>query len=274
MIRRIVLTLSGNPFSRATVARGLELARAHGAEVTAVTLFDRDRLARVGGVPVGAGSAARELREHRRETVSERIREDLELFEESFGGADVPYRVVREDAEPVQRLFEIARSHDLTLVGMRGFFDYGVFRNPSSAIVRLVSEGICPILAVAQETRPVHRVLVAYNGSRESAAAMKDFVQVRPFSNVHVKVACFEAALDGAKLLEEAAAFFTAHDFDVETEHVGVPATEGLIRHANEWGADAIVLGATNRAHLARKILGDTALRALKNAEVPLFLSR
>ena len=65
MIKRILVALSGTPYTPVAVEHALELAATHGAEITGVTVTDLQRLANVGPVPVGAGAAAHSLTEHR-----------------------------------------------------------------------------------------------------------------------------------------------------------------------------------------------------------------
>ncbi len=45
-------------------------------------------------------------------------------------------------------------------------------------------------------------------------------------------------------------------------------------QHAGQWQADLIVMGSTSRARIFKHLLGDTALHAVRNAEVPLFLTQ
>ena len=65
MIKRILVALSGTPFTATATKYALELAKLHKAEVTGVTDVDIAQLTKVGPVPVGGGAAAASLAEHR-----------------------------------------------------------------------------------------------------------------------------------------------------------------------------------------------------------------
>ncbi|MCH8343903.1 MAG: universal stress protein [Planctomycetes bacterium] len=59
MIKRILVALSGTPFTATATKYALDLAKLLKAEVTGVTDVDIAQLMKVGPVPVGGGAAAR-----------------------------------------------------------------------------------------------------------------------------------------------------------------------------------------------------------------------
>ncbi len=275
MIKRILVALSGTPFTEAAVRHAVELAERHGAELTGVTVVDLARLANVGPVPVGAGAAAHELVEHRLQLTEQHVRESIALLERACGDAGLHHAVLRETGDPFECLISAWRYHDLTVAELRGLFEYGVVHSPDDTLVRLIARGVRPILAAARTWRPVRRVLMAYNGSMESAKAIKRFVQMRLWPDVTLKIACFELErTQAATLLADAAAYCRAHGYEAQCEALGGHPHERLLAHAREWEADLIVMGSTSRARILRHLLGDTVLHAVRHAEVPLFLSQ
>jgi nucleotide-binding universal stress UspA family protein len=275
MIKRILVALSGTPYTPTAVRYALEVARLHAAEVTGVTLVDPRRIENVGPVPLGGASAAHELAEHRRHATEESIEEQVAAFEAACHEAGTVHRVLRETGDTLEELISCGRYHDLTIIGLRGLFDYGVLRDANTRTVKLIHSGVRPILAVAEGHRPIRRVLIAYNGSMESAKAMKRFVQMRVWPDIELAIVCFgfDAKESGA-LLTDAAAYCRSHGFVAETESApGDPKAE-LLPYARARGADLLVLGSTGRSKIAKLILGDTALEAIRHADIPLFLSR
>lgn len=275
MIKRILVALSGTPFTPSAIRHATELAREHEAEVTGVTVVDPERLADVGPVPLGGGAAAHTLAEHRLKTTQEHIETQIAGFEAECKEAGIRHRVIRETGDALDELTACWRYHDLTVFGLRGLFEYGVVDNPDDLLIRLIARGVRPILAVAETHRPIRRVLMAYNGSMESATAMKRFVQMRLWPSTKLKVVTFDMPGDEADaLLADAADYCRAHGEDVETEHLPGHPRDDLLPHAAAWNADLIVMGSTARSRLAQKLLGDTATKAIKESEVPLFLAQ
>jgi nucleotide-binding universal stress UspA family protein len=275
MIKRILVALSGTPYTPIAVRYAIELAQRHDAELSGVTILDLERLDRTGPVPIGGASAAHALAEHRVEVTRERVEEQITAFEDACRDAGIKSCVYREQGDVMDELISCWRYHDLTVFGLRGMFEYGVVSNPDNQIVKMIAAGVRPILAVAPEYRPTSRVLIAYNGSMESAKAMKRFIQLAPWPDVTIKVACFGFDDDKAEeLLAGARAYCHAHGHVIETESLRPYPTEGLLAHARHWNADLVVLGATSRSKIAKLILGDTVLHVMQSAEIPLFLGR
>ena len=275
MIKRILVALSGTPFTATATKYALELAKLHKAEVTGVTDVDIAQLMKVGPVPVGGGAAAASLTEHRIHVTEEHVEQVIADFEQACADAGMIHCIDRETGDPFERLTALWRYHDLTIAGLRGLFEYGVVQNPDDILIQLISQGVRPILAVPKDYRPIRRVLVAYNGSMESAKALKRFVQKNLWPDVAVQIACFNMpAQEGEALLVDAAIYCRSHGIVAETQHVDGHPRDALLDHASVYQADLIVLGSTSRARIFKHLLGDTALHAVRNAEVPLFLTQ
>ena len=275
MIKRILVALSGTPYTEPAVTHSLELARAHGAEITGVTDVDLAKVANVGPVPMGGGAAATELVEHRLHLAEKLVGEAISNFESACAEAGVAYTVVRETGNPYEKLISLWRYHDLTVAGLRGLFEYGIFHNPDDVLIQLIAKGVRPILAVASAYRSVRRVLAAYSGSPESAKALKRFVQTRLWPDITLKIVCFDHSPDEAKdLLDSASEYCRLHGYDAEVEHLPGSALKGLLSHADDWKADLVVMGSSSRARIFQHLLGDTTLHALRNAEIPLYLTQ
>jgi len=272
MIKRILVGLGGTPFGQAAVRHAAELARVHEAEVTGIAVVDIEGLHRTGPVPLGAGAAAHDLAEYRVRCTREAVDKVVAGFERECGEAEVHHAVRRETGNPLDALISHWRYHDLTVLGLRGFFAYGVLPEVPDAIVRLILEGVRTVVAAADTYRPVRRALIAYSGSAESAKAMKRFVQLRPWPVERVSIVCFERP-DAERLLADAAAYCRRHGLAVDTASLPGLAREALLPYAASEGQDAIVLGDSARSLLSRRVFGDTALHVMRHSDRPLFIS-
>ncbi len=275
MIKRILVALSGTPFTATATKYALELAKLHNAEVTGVTDVDIAKLMKVGPVPVGGGAAAASLAEHRIHVTEEHVEQAIADFEQACADAGMIHCVDRETGDPFDQLIALWRYHDLTIAGLRGLFEYGVVENPDDVLIRLISDGVRPILAVPKAYRPIRKVLVAYNGSMESAKALKQFVQMDLWPDIALQIVCFDMTpQESETLLSDASSYCRAHGLAVQTEHVDGGPRDHLLEYAQQSEVDLIVLGSTSRARIFKRLLGDTALHCLQNADVPLFLTQ
>ena len=274
MIRRVLVGLGGSPFSRTATRHAVELATAHGAEVTAVTLMDPGSFDATGFHLTGAASEMKTWDQEQERISLDLLQDAVSAFEAACDEADVGYHVLWESGDPLDRLVSAARYHDLVVCGLRGLFDYGITAHPGDSIVRLIRHGAQPILAVAEEYRPVERVLVAYSGSPESARALRAFVQLRAWPGCELYLAAFDQHGSGAEeLLSDAAGYCEAHGYTAQLHHSPESAVQGILETARQWPADLVVMGDGAHGVLARKVLGDTLLHVVRQADRPLFLT-
>ncbi len=276
MIHKILVGLAGTEYTEVAIHRAIELALRHSAALTGVTVVNQARLMPRQSVPIGAGSLAVQLREERAELTRLRVEAATRKFETACKNAGVSYRLEKETGDAFELILSRSRYHDLTIFGLRSVFEYCFNDLDSSELLdKLVRSGMRPIIAVSKKFRPIHRVLVAYSGSIESANAMRRFMQLRLWPNTRLKIVSLDDAQEPpAKLLEEASDYCGAHGFDVEAEHLNGPAGPALLAHAEDWDADLIVMGTSAQPVMLKRLFGNTALHVMQNVKRPLFLAQ
>lgn len=275
MIKRILVGLGDLKYSAVATRYAVELAANHDAEITGVTVFDARRLTFTGPVPIGAGSAARELAEARQQQADEIMAQAISEFEATCNTAGIKHQIRFEEGDPFDELISEARYHDLFVCGLKHLFEHGVVDEPPDELIRMVEDGVRPIFTVTDVHRPVHRVLIAYSGSMESSKTMRQFIQLRPWPEAAVQIVSFGDNRDEARArLHDARTYCRAHGLEPEIECVDGSPKGRLLEYADQWGADLIVLGNSARSLLLRKIFGDVAWHTICQTDRPLFLSQ
>lgn len=253
----------------------MELAREHEAHLTGVTIVDLDRLQKVGPVPLGGAAYAKKMAQRRIAVTQERVEEAVSGFQMACEDSGIACTVERETGDPLDLMISHARYHDLTIFGLRSLFDYGITNEPKDALIRLVSQGVRPILAVSTQYRTVAKALVAFSGSMESAKAMRRFVQMRLWPGVTIEIAHFGSdAVNGKALLTAASQYCQAHGYDTEVTFLEDNPDNGILAHAQRCEADIVVMGNSVKNLMLRQIIGGTALSTIQNADRPLFLAQ
>jgi len=275
MLKRILLGIGGTPYTAVASQRAVELASVHGARITAVTAIDPNLICKLGPVPAGASFYARKMCENRKEMTRGQLDEAIAGLEERCREAGVACDVAYESGDTFDLIISHARYNDLTVFGLRSLFEYQMAPDPEKDLIRLLSQGVRPILAVAKALRPIHRVMVAYSGSMESAKAMRRFVQFRLWPDAPLEIVHFgDDSESNKRLLEDAAAYCRDHGYTASTRIVAGKAADRLLAAAQDAQADLIVMGNSIRSIWLRKALGDTVLKTLSETDRPLFLSQ
>jgi len=276
MIKRILLGLGGTPYTSVAIQRAVGLAKRFEAEITGVTVLNLDHLSKGGLAQEETIPAA----VHRGILTKDRIEAAISEFESSCAAEGIKYHIKHEEKESsFDLMISLARYHDLMIFGLRSIFEYNVsvvdlsIEEPKDTLARLISAGVRPIIAVSDTFRPIQKVLIAYSGSMESAKTMKRFVQLRLWPDVKLKIVTFQRSEDKAhQLLHDASEYCRAHGFHVDTESNPGSPKDFLLPMATLWQADMIVMGNSARNLLVKRVLGETALHIIRNADRPLFL--
>ena len=275
MIKRILLGIGGTPYTAVAIEQAVEIASKNDARLTAITVVDPNRICKFGPVPAGAGAYAKRMCDNRLEITKDQVGDAVGTLEEKCKQAGVRYDVAWETGDPFDLMIQHSRYHDLMIFGLRSLFDYQLVEKPEKDLLRLLSQGVRPILAVSSEMRPIRRVMVAYSGSMESAKAMRRFVQCNLWRDTELDIIHFsEKADDSNLLLKDAAAYCQDHGFTVNTRMIVGKAHNQLLSIAREMEADMIVMGNSIRSIWLRKVLGNTIMNTLTEADRPLFLSQ
>jgi len=277
MMKRILVGLGGTPYTSVAIERAVQLAKQYDAEITGVTVVNFERLRKVGLVPKGVLHAAREAARERVQVTGESIEKAIGTFESACVAEGIKYRIKREEREdPFSLMISLARYHDLMIFGLRSIFEYDIaFEDPQDTLARLIAAGVRPIIAVSDKFRPIQKVLIAYSGSMESAKTMKRFVQLRLWPDAVLKIINFQSHEEKARqLLNDAAEYCRAHGYRVEHDSNTGSAKDFILPMAVQWQADMIVLGNSAGSLLVKRLIGETSLHIIRNADRPLFLSQ
>jgi len=275
MLKRLLVALTGTPGGITAVRHAVELAQAHDATVTGVTLIDARKIRNVGSVPIGAGAAAKELREHRITVAHEQMEQAIEQFRSACQPTGIVHRVAIEEGDPCSQLIDLSRYHDLVMFGVPGLLAFGQPREPQGLLGPLVAGGVRPLLAVAPAYRPIRRVMIAYSGSRESAKTMRRFAQIDAWPDVTGHIVTFRQPPDVAQgLLDDAAEYCRDHGFEVRTNHAADDPRDGILRYAEQHDIDLIVMGYSVRSRFSKLLMGQTGLHVLRHTDRPVFLSQ
>jgi nucleotide-binding universal stress UspA family protein len=107
-----------------------------------------------------------------------------------------------------------------------------------------------------------------------SAFAVQQFVRYKLWPKATLEIVHFgSGGQEVEKMLTDAAEYCQGHGFSTNTRVVQGSARDRLIAYGKETKADMIVMGNSIRRIWLAKMMGDTALHVMTQAECPLFLS-
>ena len=229
-------------------------------------------------VPVGFGEGAAyvgpEIFEAQREA-NRLVRERVEAaFRRLCDPARMAVRDLYKEGDPGDIIAETARGVDLTVMAQPA--GHGIDALAPQPIHHVILSAGGPVLMLPREglgDAVGRHVLVAWNGSREAARAVKDAL---PFLTTAETVTVVAAGEDAGTSLDTVTTLLKRHGVaakveQIEPAHGGTGATLlGAVRSA---GADLLVMGAYGHSRLREIVLGGATREVMRDAHLAVLFS-
>jgi len=180
--------------------------------------------------------------------------------------------------ETLERILSHARHFGLAMIGFPGRDGNG----PASLCEDIVlASGRPTVLVPPGWPAEVSgkRIVVGWNGSRESARALSDAMPLLEAADAVKLVLVAEGSANGPADGEEPGADIVRHlarcGVNASAEHVekGNPG-DVLLARAKDFGADLLVMGAYGHSRITELVFGGATRSILMKADLPVFLSR
>jgi len=114
-------------------------------------------------------------------------------------------------------------------------------------------------------------VVMAWNGEPEAAKAIHQSIGWLPAgADIHITLIDPDDLVQGRSNSEDLAAYLSRHDLKVTIDRIPSgrrPTSEVLLEHANDVGADLIVMGAYGHSRLREWLIGGTTRAILDTAD-------
>ncbi len=276
MLKSIVVAVDASPSSVEAEKLALAIAGGHGSHLVGIGVLDTPFFTAPMARPMGAGA----YKEHRDETLVEAARQRLEArmkeFEAACAAAGAAYGVVEAEGVPHKLIEAEADRHDLIVIGRETNFHGFEKHDIADVVQRLLHDNPRPVVMVPPAPLSGERVVVAFDGSRESSRAMHMYILLGLAKGQEAHVVSIAA--DRAAAQETAAkgaGLFRSHGFEAEAHGIaarGNPA-DAILSHVESMSAGMLVMGAFGRHNVVRNILvGSATRRLLHDCPAPVFV--
>lgn len=275
-IKDIVVFADGRPQTHAAMEFAVRLARKHEAHLTAAFVWPP--LAADGPAGYVRGAAIEDLINVYRAEMTQVEGACRGSFERMASGTGL--KTSWRSVPPQDDLVVHARYADLALVARSdAFATKGI---PLDLPQRIVLDSGRPVILLPPQPPPSsgHRVLVAWNASREAARAVADALPfLRRAEAVQVLVVDAEphSTGHGEEPGADIAQHLVRHGVKVDVRRLasgGEDVGRLILSGAAAFGADLVVMGAYGHSRLMEFVFGGATRTALHEAALPVLMSR
>ncbi|MCB1755774.1 MAG: universal stress protein [Gammaproteobacteria bacterium] len=202
------------------------------------------------------------------------------IFDEVVAATGVEARWTIEVGDYVETLCGFARTSDLLLMGQRNAADLKVSDSPPPD--RIILRAGRPVLVtphVKFDQNAGSHILLAWDGSRESARAMHDAMPLLLAADEVDVVTFAENKSAAAKFasMESAVNFLSENGVKAKGESLvlsQISVGESLLNRVVDRGANMLVMGGYGQSRLREIVLGGVTRTVLEHMSVPVLMSR
>ncbi|HEX6137308.1 MAG TPA: universal stress protein [Casimicrobiaceae bacterium] len=276
-LRSMIVHLDDGPSCESRVELAARLARRLGSRLAGVYLVSTPEVAPSIAALLPPGVLERRLAaageaQHRAQALLGRVAAALPA-------ADVEFRAPAGDALDAARAH--ARCADLAILGQPDPEDENADFSRRLAEDVMLGSG-APVLMVpyaASMAEPGTNVLIAWDGGREAARAVRDALPLLAAAS-RVTVVSAARGREGADAMAHAQArlraYLAAHGIVAHVKGIegsGSEAAERLLSQVADVGADLIVMGGYGRARAREFVLGGATRTMFESMTVPVLMS-
>jgi nucleotide-binding universal stress UspA family protein len=283
MLKDILVHLDETPQNGSRLKVAVDLARRNGAHLTAIRVIDIPGIGMIygAGMPGAMGGMNDVVASLRADAIARSDASGLE-FRETLRreGLQGEWRVVEGDAVDLLALH--ARYADITVLGQPNDDEAFFGSAADSLLVNVLLSSGRPILAVpyvGKFERVGDRVLIAWNGSRESTRALNDALPLLSGATAVTVLAInprHGINGDGEVPAADIALHLARHGVKAEAAHTiveDISEGDALLSYAADIGADLIVSGGYGHSRAREMIFGGVTRTLIEEMTVPMLLS-
>lgn len=277
MLKSVLVLIDKTPGGEAAQRLAVDVAKQHGAVVTAVSALNLDALT----VPVGFFSETLAYSDIDRDEVIAARRDDLKQVCDAFvkrcEKAKLDFDVIESEGSVYAGVARAAMSHDLVVLGNDLNFGQVAMQNDASAVGLLLKHVPRPLLVAPPKLPTATDVVIAFDGSAPSARALQMFVLLglaQGWTNRIVTVA--KKRTLGDAIARDATLFLDRHGIR-NSAHViegGEAPTDAILNEVRRHETGMLVMGAYGHRGWREVILGSSTNALLGYADVPVFVDR
>lgn len=276
MYRTALVALKPADDNAALLAYACQLASAHGLHLRGVAILDRDLVAPPEAVPLGAMAFKAELDEQKIKKAREEIAATLEAFHARCSSAGVPHSAAALEDVLAAEIAETVQRHDVLLLGHTASTSAGAHPDEPTMLHAILKNCPRPAIVVPAPPDADGSVVVAYDGSAQSARAIESFVASELFAGAPVHVVSYRSDGSARRAASLAGDYLGSHDYRVELD-VGEldrpPAVADAILDAcARHSASLLVMGAYGKAFFRELVFGSVTKSVLSKAALPILL--
>ncbi|MBM4077965.1 MAG: universal stress protein [Planctomycetes bacterium] len=278
MLRSLLVGITGSRWSEAALQIAMTWAGQIRIPITCLGVVDLRSESLETGLPLGVGQARPLFSSSRNlEPIREQIQLALKTASEMADNAGVECHVLNREGDPAALIGNEAQRHDLVILGRRPPVELNDrCPTPSETLTEILRHTPRPVIMACQSIPRSSDVVIAYDGSVQSARTLQSFVSSGLYFGHPLHLVGISDSRDSIQQsISRAVDFLSAHSLKAETQIVPMAGTvaETLTSFVHHVPAGLLVMGAYGKPWFKDLLFGSVTSTMLAEVPIPLFLN-
>ena len=175
----------------------------------------------------------------------------------------------------LETLFEFESEADLIVIGKRGEASNFDMEHLGSNLERVVRSSKKPVLVASRAFKPVHKVLIAFDGGKSAMKAVEHIAVSEVFKGLEILLLQVGSESRATrKQLDGSVAVLQENGIAAESRLVPGQADTIITRTVEDDGYDMLVMGAYGHSRIRSLIIGSTTTQMIGACKIPVMLFR
>ena len=275
MLKSILIGLDESPYCDAAVTVGINWAKRFDCLLVGLGVVDEPAIR--GPKPPGHMTPSyRATYDSMVAEASHRVDRLLEHFTLRCSQEGVSNKLLEDVGSPCEQIMTEAQRYDVILVGQKTYSQSGAVEKETDMVDALLHATPRPVVVVPGDYQKGSGVLVAYDGSLQSARSLQAFVGsgLAALGKVSVVTAHKQSTVEAGRIADRAVEYLRFHDIEAQPHALtgGARPSDDILQVAEQQNAELIVMGSHGRSALTEFFMGSVTKNVLERSKIPLFV--
>ena len=275
MLKRLLVVIDGSKAGIAARNLAVQLANEKKASLTGMTVLDTPWI--TAAQPEPLGGAAYKL--HRDDEMIRQSQNHAEFvlneFKKSCLTKQVPCEAIEVEGFPASEIEYLSHEHDLILIGQTTDFHYELEEETDIIVKHVAHDNPRPLIIVPPHDIQSRSILIAYDGTIQSARALHIFLLLGLSEGREVHIVSVDKHKEDAdRLASQAMRMCKVYGIDAQIHGVVTRSdpSKVILKKIEDLNIGMVVMGAFGHASIREVFFGTTTSNLMKKCKVPLFL--
>ncbi len=276
MIKSILVGVDGSTYTDAVLQYSIRMARAFDARLRLVTVIDvrifewSVYMGVDGFAPVFPSSV---YLDESRNLLNKKADSVLAKCEDILKKEKVDFTAEKVEGSPVDVICEKANVTDLIVLGAHGEFARWGTKMMGATTEAISRQCEKPLFIAPKDVRDTKKILVPYDGSRNSNRALPMAGFWASKFGASLVVLTVDNNIERAEsIANEGKEYLSAYDVQVDVQTRKGDPDQEIVNFSEEDGFDLIVMGAYGHSRIKEAILGSTTEQVMRSVKIPVVL--